>query len=172
MCDSRSGLIAVYLDRREELIRFFTLRLRSPAAAEDLVQDIYLRLQGLELPEAPRNPSAYLYRLGSNLMLDRIRGERRTAARDEAWRDSQRSTLGPEEVAEDPPADVALAARQRLAALVAALTALPPLTQRVFRLHKFEGLTHAQTAEALGISKSSVEKHIMAALRRLAERPL
>jgi RNA polymerase sigma factor (sigma-70 family) len=168
--DSRSALIAVYLDRRAELIRFFTLRLRSPTQAEDLVQDIYLRLQGLELAEPPRNPAAYLYRIGSNLMLDRIRGERRSAARDEAWRDSQRTTIGAEEIAEEPAADVAVAARQRLAAIVAAVADLPPLTQRVFHLHKFEGMTHAETAAALGISKSSVEKHVMAALKRLVER--
>ena len=40
-------------------------------------------------PAEIQNPMAYLYRLGSNLMLDRLRGERRTAHRDGAWLDSQ-----------------------------------------------------------------------------------
>jgi len=39
-----STLISLYLERRADLIRFFTVRLRSGPAAEDLVQDIYVRL--------------------------------------------------------------------------------------------------------------------------------
>src|SRR6185437_9430555 len=74
----RSPLIELYLERRADLVRFFTMRLRSAAAAEDLVQDIYVRLSGIDEPAEIQNPMAYLYRLGSNLMLDRLRGERRT----------------------------------------------------------------------------------------------
>src|SRR5512138_2559546 len=107
MTDARSALLAAYLERREDLVRFFTLRLRSAAAAEDLVQDMYLRLEAAEPQAALRNPAGYLYRLGSNLMLDRLRGERRAAARDHAWRESQRTLVGSQEAAEEPPADQA-----------------------------------------------------------------
>jgi RNA polymerase sigma-70 factor (ECF subfamily) len=165
-----SPLLEAYFARRAELVRFFTLRLRSQAAAEDLVQDIYLRLAGAEPGPEIRNPVSYLYRLGSNLMLDRIRGERRSAARDAAWRDSQRTVLGGAEIAEEPDAAQTLAARQRLAEVVEALKSLSPQTQRVFRMHKFEGLSHAEVAAALGISRSAVEKHMIAALKRLGER--
>ena len=164
-----SALVDLYFARRAELLRFFTLRLRSAAAAEDLVQDIYLRLATLEDSAEVRNPVSYLYRLGSNLMLDRLRGERRAAARDAAWRQTHRSVLGETEVAEEPAADRTLAARERLAAVVEALSALGPQTQRVFRMHKFEGLSHSEVAAALGISRSAVEKHMIAALKHLAE---
>lgn len=170
MTDARSALLAAYLERREDLVRFFALRLKSPAAGEDLVQDIYLRIAAIDLGADVRNPAGYLYRLGSNLMLDRIRGEKRSAARDHDWRDSHRTLIGAEEVAEEPPADVAVASRQRLDAVVAALKELPEQTQRVFRMHKFDGLSHSEVAQALGISRSAVEKHCMAALKRLAER--
>ena len=170
MTDARAALLAAYLERRDDLTRFFTLRLRSAAAAEDLVQDIYLRIAAVDPGVEVRNAAGYLYRLGSNLMLDRIRGERRTAARDHEWRESHRTLHGAEEVSEDPAADDAVAARQRLAAIVAVLRELPDQTQRVFRMHKFDGLSHAEVAAALGISRSAVEKHCMAALKRLAER--
>ena len=78
--------------------------------------------------------------------------------------------IGAEEVTDEPTAEQAVAARQRLDATIAALKDLPPQTQRVFWKHKFEGLTHPEVAAALGISRSSVEKHVMAALRHLAER--
>ena len=170
MTDARAALLAAYLERRDDLLRFFTLRLRSAAAAEDLVQDIYVRIAAIGRDVEVRNASAYLYRLGSNLMLDRIRGERRAAARDHDWREGHRTVRGGEEVAEEPAADDAVAARQRLAAIVAILRELPDQTQRVFRMHKFDGLSHAEVAQALGISRSAVEKHCMAVLKRLAER--
>jgi RNA polymerase sigma-70 factor (ECF subfamily) len=165
-----SALLEAYLQRRADLVRFFTIRLGSQAAAEDLVQDIYLRIAGGDPPEGVRSPMSYLYRLGSNLMLDRLRAERRAGVRDAAWRDSQRTEVGGVEVADEPDAAAALAARERLQAVLAALGSLPPRTQRVFRLHKFEGLSHAEVALRLGISRSAVEKHMIAALKRLVER--
>ena len=53
---------------------------------------------------------------------------------------------------------------------VEAAADLPPQMQRAFRLHKLEGLSHAETAQAMGISVKSVEKHISAALRTLTAR--
>ncbi len=60
--------------------------------------------------------------------------------------------------------------RERLAAATAALRDLPEQTQRVFRMHKFEGMSHPEVAQALGISRSAVEKHVMAALKLLSSR--
>ena len=168
--DARSALLAVYLERRDALVRFFAPRLRSPVAAEDLVQDIYLRIVAVEPGREVRDAGGYLYRLGTNLMLDRIRSERRRAARDYDWRDSHRTLVGPEEVSEDPAADNAVAARQRLEAVVAVVRDLPQQTQRVFRMHKFDGQSHSEIAQMLGISRSAVEKHCMAALRQFVER--
>lgn len=168
--DGRSSLIAHYMERRADLVRFFTVRLRSAAAAEDLVQDIYVRLSGLEPPVELQSPVAYLYRLGSNLMLDRLRGERRAAHRDGAWLESQTTRVGAHEVSAEPSAETAVAARQRLALLTEALKDLSPQTQKVFRMHKFEGLSHPEVAAALGISRSSVEKHMMAALKHFSAR--
>jgi RNA polymerase sigma-70 factor (ECF subfamily) len=164
----RAALVAAYLERRTDLMRFFALRLRSAAAAEDLVQEIFVRLAAADAPAEIKNPSAYLYRLGSNLMLDRLRGERRTGRREAAWLETQTSRVGGEEVSGEPSAENAVVARQRLALLSKALLDLSPQTQRVFRMHKFEGMSHPEVAQALGISRSAVEKHMMAALKHLA----
>lgn len=164
-----SPLIQAYFERRADLLRFFTLRLKSAAAADDLVQDIYVRLASAAPGAEVQSPVSYLYRLGSNLMLDRIRAESRAARRDAAWRESERTVVGGREVSEEPDAAEALASRQRLAAVVAAVRTLGPQTQRVFRMHKLEGMSHAEVAKALGISRSAVEKHMIAALKRLAE---
>jgi RNA polymerase sigma-70 factor (ECF subfamily) len=169
----QSPLVATYLEHRPMLVRMFAARLGSPAAAEDLVQEIYVRI-ATQVEEPPvSNLLGYLYRIGWNLMLDARRGARRTAAREATWADGHTTRVGAETVAEAAPPEAAIDARRRLAALMTALEELPPQIQRTFRLHKFDGLTHAQCAARLGISRSSVEKHVSAALKHLlkATRP-
>ena len=159
-------LIAAYLRKRADLLRFFTLRTGSAATAEDIVQDLYVKISGMAEPDDLRSPEAYLYRIGTNLMLDRAKQQRRRAAREGAWR---RETVGggPDPASPDPPTDETVAARQRLARLVAAVDRLPPQVATAFRLHKFEGLTHGEVAARLGVSRSAVEKYIMSALKSL-----
>ncbi len=161
-----TDLAGVFLDKRAALLRYFTLRLNSEAEAEDVVQDIYVRLATVEIGPI-ENPVSYLYRLGTNLMLDRVRKSRRTEARDDAWQESRHVRAGGEDIANEPPADAVVAGRQRLAKMLDALETLPPQRRKAFRLHKLEGFSHAATAEAMGISRSAVEKHIMAALGQL-----
>jgi RNA polymerase sigma-70 factor (ECF subfamily) len=46
-----------------------------------------------------------------------------------------------------------------------ALSRLPPKCREVFELRKFEGLSQRQVAERMGIAQSTVEKHLIKALR-------
>lgn len=161
-------LLAVYLERRADLIRHFRARLRSDAAAEDLVQDIYLKISAPRESEIG-NPAAYLFRLGDNLMLDRLKVQRRAGRRDAQWRETY--TSGPDEgVDESSAADAVADARQRLARIIEVVNELPPPVREAFRLHKLEGLTHAETARAMNVSRSSVEKYMMTCLKRILAR--
>jgi RNA polymerase sigma-70 factor (ECF subfamily) len=167
---STDPLLELYLQRRATLIRFFAARTGSRALAEDLAQDLYLKLASRD-PAAPAdNPLGLIYRVATNLMLDRARGEQRSAAREAAWRRAAHAEVAGEDVADEPPADEAAASRQRLRQLVDAVAELPPQMQRAFRLHKLDGLSHAETARAMGVSVKSVEKHISAALKALTMR--
>jgi RNA polymerase sigma-70 factor (ECF subfamily) len=163
-------LLEIYLERRVNLVRFFAARCGSLTAAEDLAQELYVKLATRDRTITAENPVALIYRVATNVMLDRARGEIRAGARDAAWRRSAHATIGGEDVAEEPPADEAAASRQRLRQLVEAVAELPPQMQRAFRLHKLEGHSHADTARAMGISIKSVEKHVSAALRALTAR--
>jgi RNA polymerase sigma-70 factor (ECF subfamily) len=162
-----NDLLDAYLSKRDDLVRFFAARLRSLTAAEDLIQDLYVRVASLDSAERVENPSAFLYRLASNLMLDRLRSDRRSGARDSAWLQGQTVEVGGQGVADEPSAEQSVAARQRLAQVGRAIAALPPKTRRAFELHKLEGLTQEETARALGVSRKTVEKQISSALQRL-----
>ena len=159
-----------YMERRADLVRVFTARLRSQARAEELVQAMFEKVLAVPVQEQIGNPVAYLYRLGANLMLDDIRQAQRQRVRESAWSDLQGERCGGERASDAPGPHRTFEARQRLARLMAAVETLPPQTQRVFRLHKLQGLSHQQTAESLGVSKSAVEKHVSLALKLLVER--
>lgn len=163
-------LVAAYLEQRDALGRFFRARLGAHADVEDLLQDLYLKVSGSTADQDIRDPRAWLYRLASNLMMDRLRSGRRAAARDGAWRQISHA-IGPvEDIHDAPDAEQVVAGRERLAAVVTALSDLPDKTRQVFRMHKFDGLSYAEVAARLGISRSSVEKHMMDALRLLNRR--
>lgn len=163
-------LLEIYLERRANLVRFFAARTGSRAIAEDLAQELYVKLATRDPSVTAENPVALIYRVATNVMLDRARGEARAGAREAAWRRVAHASIGDEDVAEDVPADEAVASRQRLRQLVDAVAELPPQMQRAFRTHKLEGRSHAETARIMGISVKSVEKHISAALRALTEK--
>lgn len=162
-------LLEVYFERRKNLVRFFAGRLGSVAAAEDLAQDLFLKVSAYEAIDGIDRPMSLLYRMAANLMLDRLRHERRSLLRDEEWRRVLRTRIGEDDVDESPSADEALAARQRLTQLMTNLAGLPPRMREAFTLHKLEGRSHAETARTMGISISAVEKHISGALRLLLE---
>ncbi len=163
-------LLEAYRAKRADLIRFFSARMGSAADAEDLIQDLYVKLSTLSLTEPVENPSAFLYRAAVNLMLDRARGARRSSARDDAWGQTQGARIGADMAVDEPSPEQAADSRQRLRRLVAAVRGLPPQTRRAFELHKLQGLSHLETAERLGVSRKTVEKQISAALRSLTSK--
>lgn len=141
-------------------------RTGNPAEAEDLLQELWLRIRDAT-PGPVANGRAYLYRAAQNLVLDRLREARRREARDKDWSDTQAETVVGDRVDPGPPALESLIAREEVAALRAAIAQLPEGAGRAFRLHKLEGLPHAEVAARLGISRSGVEKHIAVAMAHL-----
>ena len=163
-------LLDAYLQRRGDLVRAFAGRLGSQARAEDIVQAMYERIASVSSDEPIDNPLAYLYRLGSNLILDDLRQHRRSVARDKAWSDLQGAEVGGVRVADTPYPESAIDAREALRRLLAVVQTLPPQAQRAFTLHKLNGLSHAETAQAMGVSRSAVEKHMSLALRLVVQK--
>ena len=141
------------------------------ATAEDLLQDLYLKLSTVEAGAADvKAPAALLYRMAANLLVDHVRSTQRSSRRSAEWRLETRTAIGGEEVAGEPAADEVVVAKERVRQLAEAVAQLPPQMGRAFRLHKLEGLSQAQTAQAMGVSTKMVEQHIQAAIRNLAQR--
>lgn len=165
-----ASLLEVFVRRQAELKRYFTARV-GETEAEDVVQEIYFKIAAVTDDSDIRNPDSYVYRLGSNVMLDRLRKQRADAIRDAEWRRNNRLIASSgEEVFDAVPADEAIASRERLRRVTEALSELPVNVQQTFRLHKFSGLSHSEVAAQLGVSRSLIEKHMMRALKHLIGR--
>jgi len=167
--ERQTELIAAFLSGRDAIRRFLIARLGNAEEAEDLLQELYLKVEHAE-PTDVREPAAYLFRMAQNLARDHRRERQRTRKREADWASMQTVTAGTQAVADAPSAESAIAARQRLAAIRAALEELSPQCRRVFTLHKFDELSHQEIAKKAGISRSTVEKHMHTALKHLIAR--
>jgi RNA polymerase sigma factor (sigma-70 family) len=160
------GLKAVFLADRPALLRFLAARRVPPEEAEDLVQDLFVKLETQAVGPVAQ-PRAYLYRMLDNLLLDRRRSAGRRAGREEAWMTAR---SGPAlEVDDKPTAEQQLIDRERLDRVSLALAALPERTLLIFSRFRIDSASQRDIALELGISVSAVEKHLQRAYRVLVE---
>lgn len=160
------GLKATFLENRTALFRYLCARKVPADEAEDILQDLFVKLEGLK-PGPVAEPRAYLYRMAENLLYDRRRTAGWRTSREEAWVASQ---LGAAREADGrPSAERELIAREELRLISEALAALPDRTLQIFRLYRLDGLRQREIAAELGISVSSVEKHLRRAYQVVVE---
>jgi RNA polymerase sigma-70 factor (ECF subfamily) len=162
-----AGLAALYARHQAEILRFLRARTRDPAEADDVLQELWIKLrEGRAGPVS--NGRAYLFQMANNLVLDRARERRRRALRDQSWTEQALGfTVGEAAVAPEARPDEALLAAEELQKLTTALQTLPEAARRAFCLHKIDGLSHGEVAARLGISRSGVEKHVAVAMKYL-----
>ncbi|KIU49727.1 MULTISPECIES: sigma-70 family RNA polymerase sigma factor [Pseudomonas] len=149
-----------FLDHYHELIGTWTRKLRSRQQAEDLAHDAFVRV--LENPALPvEQPRAYLHQTARNIAVDGYRREDRRQALEQEGLDLS-PTPG-----DDPEAYVH--ALELADSVERALAELPLNCRKVFIWQKLEGLTQAEIAERMGLTKNMVEKYMIRTLRHLRE---
>lgn len=157
-----AGLAAVFLANRHLVRRLVTARTQEPAEAEDVLQEMWLRLEGARIGPVG-DPLAYLMRMAMNVVVDRRRADQRRAAREEAWGATQ--PVG----SEHPDAERRLLSVEALARLEALLDSMPEHMHRALVLFRVEGRSQRAIAAELGMTLSGVEKLLARAYRRLVE---
>ena len=161
-------LFSVYLEKRPALRRFLIARFRDDAFADDVLQEIYLKIESAQLGGTIHNESAFLYKVANNLALDLRKKNVRRNGRDQSWADTEQQLIGGQAIYDAVDADKAIDAREQIKKLNHLITKLPPQCAKVFVAHKIDGLSHKEVAAKLQISKSTVEKHMSKALKILA----
>ncbi len=150
-----------------ELLGFLSRAVKDRDTAADLTQESYARVLAVQQSGRPvHDPRALLYRTARNLMIDQ---HRRADVRAEsgltASLDDQDAGLEdlPGPLSRQPDAIVAM--RENLAAVTAVIDKLPPRCREAFILYKFDGLSYAEIAERMGISRRTVEMQLQIAMQ-------
>lgn len=160
----RFALLAAFQRHSGEVMRMLRRRGVALEAAEDLLQESFLRLLKAQPAEAVQDPRAYLHRTARNLMLDAERHARRSPLLH--LTEEQRVAVP----GQAPGADHVLIAREELERLRWIIEGLPPRQREVFTLHRLEGLAPDEIADRLGISRNMVDRHLRLALETCLER--
>lgn len=148
---------------RQPLVAYFQRRVHSINEAEDMTQEVFLRLVRRLDVESIDNPEAFVFRTAVNLLRDRSRrGKTKQSHLAELTRQhADMEELSPERVFDS---------RQSLTLVMSVLEELDERSRDAFILHRLEGMKHSEIADLLGVSVSSVEKYIIKALSLLAKR--
>lgn len=154
-----------YLAHRPRLLRF--LRARGAGdAAEDLLQELWLRLAAAPDPAAATG-LAYMMRAADRLMIDRYRSERQATLRDRAYAEAQPGLTDNVEPAPGP--ERAIAARQQVAAVQQALAEVGERATAILRRHRIDGATQREIAAEFGVSLSTVESDLRRAYAKIVD---
>lgn len=145
---------------RQMLQQYLRRYLNSSEDIEDVIQDTYLRIYGIQDHTAVESPKALLITIAHNLAVEL--GRRRVRRATDAVQDVD--ALGV--ASNDPRLEDQLDARRRFEAFCSAVDSLPPVCRRVFVLRKVYKLSQAEISAVLGIAQSTIEKHVAKGLVR------
>lgn len=147
---------------RPALMAFFLRRVGNRAEAEDLTQEVFVRM--LKSAGDGGQPDVYVFQIAANLLVDRSRKYRvRERHREGVVADATREIdfLDPHSFAEG---------REQVATLVAALEELPERTRTMFILFRVENMSQEAIGATYGISASAVKQQVARAMAHIMKR--
>jgi RNA polymerase sigma-70 factor (ECF subfamily) len=157
-----SRQVAAWADEwHDDLVRFLARRTATRADAQDLAQEVYLRLLRVDRRDLVRQPRSYLLRIAANLLHE--------------WRlKARQNQLLPEGVLEempsghDPERDTAAVLRgKRLSSEVARL---PGPVRTALLLQVRDGLSYEEIAVRMNVTPRMIKRYLLTAFARLRER--
>ena len=139
-----------------QLYRFFCYRGIDPAMAEDMAQDVFVKVwQGRSRLDANKSIKAYLFTAAANEIRMFLRKKR------------VRDAYAKEEKASGVSYSLPFTEFETKAAIETAIQALPEHLRTVFVLHRYDHLTYREIAEMQQVSVKTVESRMSKALKRL-----
>jgi RNA polymerase sigma-70 factor (ECF subfamily) len=158
-----SDLVLLSREYRPALMAFFLRRVHDRAEAEDLTQEVFVRLAARKTQEIDCG-RAYVFQAASNLLKDRMRRYK--------TRLDYLSSIGEIESQNVETLDPfrISASKDSIRSMCVALAELNEMTRNVFILYRLEGMSKNVIADAFGLSVSSIEKHVTKATVFLTEK--
>ena len=160
--DGKRARIADWVRRwNADLTRFVERRVRMRADAQDLAQEVYLRLLRTNQIDLIEEPQAYLYRMASN-----VAAEWRMRARESKPHSADELDL----LLETRTPELHLNEAQDQARFHGALDSLDVMVRAVIFLKLREGMTNEEIAHHLGVTKRMVRRHLVTGYAELRAR--
>jgi RNA polymerase sigma-70 factor (ECF subfamily) len=157
---------------RRPLVSFMYRMARNTAAAEDLAQEVFLRVyRSRQSYEATAKFTTWLYRIATNLAVNHARDTRKdrpevTLSLDEP--DEETGTTM--DVADSSmSSEEGLVRRERLAAIRAKVEALPERQRLAVIMHKYQQMDYKQIADVMKLSESATKSLLFRAYETLRE---
>jgi len=157
---------------RRPLVSFMYHMARNTAAAEDLAQEVFLRVyRSRQTYEASAKFTTWLYRIATNLAVNHARDTRHerpevTVSLDEPDEETG-TTL---DVADGTvTAEEALVRRERMLAIRGKVEALPERQKLAVIMHKYQQMDYKQIADVLKLSESATKSLLFRAYETLRE---
>ncbi|THF63543.1 sigma-70 family RNA polymerase sigma factor [Pseudothauera rhizosphaerae] len=149
---------SLYSDHHGWLQGWLRRKLGNASDAADLAHDTFLRILAGRHAADILEPRKYLVTIANGLVIDRFRRQ--------AIESAYLETLAarPEPLAVSPETRALIL--ETLFAIDRMLDELGPRSREIFLLAQFEGLGYAQIGERLGVSVTTVKKHLVRALAR------
>jgi RNA polymerase sigma-70 factor, ECF subfamily len=157
---------------RRPLVSFMYRMARNTAAAEDLAQEVFLRVyRSRQTYEASAKFTTWLYRIATNLAVNHARDTRHERPEVTVSLDEPDEETGTTLDVADGAVTVeeSLVRRERTLAIRAKVEALPERQKLAVIMHKYQQMDYKQIAEVLKLSESATKSLLFRAYETLRE---
>ena len=157
---------------RRPLVGFMYRCCHNAATAEELAQEVFLRVYRSRLSYEPNAKfSTWLYRIATNLAANHARDNRHERAETTVRLDEPDRETGttPDLADESRTAEEQLLRRERLAAIRNKVNALPERQRRAVLMHKYQQMDYRQIAAVMKLSESATKSLLFRAYETLRE---
>lgn len=144
----------------ERAYKFIAIIVGSRQVAEDLAQDVFLRIWlGREKLDEKKSLKNLIFVMSRNAALNYVNAKSSSGLSLES--------LSDESYPETKGTDERAMYHDMSATLMGAISSLPQKRQQVFRMSRINQMSNEQIAQQMGISVRTVEKHIELALKEI-----
>lgn len=157
---------------RRPLVSFMYRMARNSAAAEDLAQEVFLRVyRSRQTYEASAKFTTWLYRIATNLAVNHARDTRKERPEVTVSLDEPDEETGSTMDVRDASMTVeeTMVRQERMAAIRKKVEALPERQRLAVIMHKYQQMDYKQIADVLKLSESATKSLLFRAYESLRE---
>ena len=148
----------LYVRYKDKLYYFCLHLLKSKEEANDIVQEIFIRIwESRNFINPDLSFSSFLYTMARNRILNYFR--------DIDIDEKVKEILATQKVTEEEAIDSKIIYTEYQVILQKAISQLPPQRRKIFNMSRIESMSHKEIAAELGISVNTVQEHISEALK-------